>query len=95
MYWLGKNWRFQIDKSGLSWHRLHGLWKGAKITAKTRDLKRCSLHRKDLSSDGLVDLDSAFDVDGDAVLKAPFKELAQHMFSNIAALGVIEKVSKK
>ena len=53
------------------------------------DGETVTLHRKDLSSDGLVVLDSAFDVDGDTLLRVPFKELAQHRFSNIAALGVV------
>jgi 2-oxoglutarate ferredoxin oxidoreductase subunit alpha len=48
-----------------------------------------SLHRKDLSADGLVVLDSAFDLDADTLLKVPFRELAQARFSNIAALGVV------
>ena len=56
------------------------------------DGETVTLHRKDLSSDGLVVLDSAFDVDGDVVLKVPFKELAQQRFSNIAALGVVGSI---
>jgi len=53
------------------------------------DADTVTLHRKDLSADGLVVLDSAFDVDGDTLLKVPFRELAQARFSNIAALGVV------
>jgi 2-oxoglutarate ferredoxin oxidoreductase subunit alpha len=53
------------------------------------DADTVSLHRKDLSADGLVVLDSAFDVDGDTLLKVPFGELTQARFSNIAALGVV------
>jgi 2-oxoglutarate ferredoxin oxidoreductase subunit alpha len=53
------------------------------------DRDTVSLHRKDLSSNGLIVLDSALDIDGDFVLKVPFKELAQDRFSNIAALGVV------
>ena len=53
------------------------------------DADTVSLHRKDLSADGLIVLDSAFDVDGDTLLKVPFRELAQARFSNIAALGVV------
>jgi 2-oxoglutarate ferredoxin oxidoreductase subunit alpha len=53
------------------------------------DSDTVTLHRDDLSSEGFIVLDRAFEVDGDAVLKVPFKELAQDKFSNIAALGVI------
>lgn len=53
------------------------------------DADTVTLHRKHLSADGLVVLDSAFDVDGDTLLKVPFRELAQARFSNIAALGVV------
>ena len=53
------------------------------------DADTVTLHRKDLSAEGLVVLDSAFDVDGDTLLKVPFRELAQARFLNIAALGVV------
>jgi 2-oxoglutarate ferredoxin oxidoreductase subunit alpha len=53
------------------------------------DADTVSLHRKDLSADSLIVVDSAFDVDGDTLLKVPFRELAQARFSNIAALGVV------
>jgi 2-oxoglutarate ferredoxin oxidoreductase subunit alpha len=53
------------------------------------DADTVTLHRKDLSAGGLVVLDSAFDFDGDTLLKVPFRELAQARFSNIAALGVV------
>ncbi|MES0349432.1 MAG: 2-oxoacid:acceptor oxidoreductase subunit alpha [Desulfobacteria bacterium] len=53
------------------------------------DADTVSLHRKDLSADGLIVLDSAFDLDGDTLLKVPFRDLAQARFSNIAALGIV------
>jgi 2-oxoglutarate ferredoxin oxidoreductase subunit alpha len=53
------------------------------------DKDTATLHRKDLLPDGLIVLDSTIDIDGDHLLRVPFKELAQDRFSNIAALGVI------
>ncbi len=53
------------------------------------DAETVALHHGDLSSDGLIVVDSALEVDGDFFLKVPFKELAQDTFSNIAALGVV------
>ncbi len=47
-----------------------------------------ALHRGKLTPAGLIVIDGASDVKGDCILKAPFKELAQGRFSNIAALGV-------
>jgi len=53
------------------------------------DKDTVTLHRKDLSSRGLVLLDEAFGIDGDSFLKVPFKDLAQDRFLNIVALGVV------
>jgi 2-oxoglutarate ferredoxin oxidoreductase subunit alpha len=53
------------------------------------DKDTATLHRKDLLPGGLIVLDSAIDIDGDRLLRVPFKELAQDRFSNIAALGVV------
>lgn len=53
------------------------------------DRHTVTLHRKDLTPDGLVVLDSAWGIGGDSVLKVPFKELVQERFSNVAALGVV------
>lgn len=53
------------------------------------DRDTIGLHRKDVSSDGLIILDAALDIDGNTFLKVPFKELTQDRFSNIAALGVV------
>jgi len=57
------------------------------VVALDRDT--VTLHLNDLSSNGLVVLDSAFDIGGSAFLKVPFNELAEGGFSNIAALGVV------
>ena len=56
------------------------------------DANTFTLHRKDLLSNGLVVLAAAFDVDGDTLLRVPFKELAQDRFSNIVALGVVGSI---
>jgi len=56
------------------------------------DRDTVTLHSKDLLPDGLVVLDSASEIDGDSLLKVPFKELAQERFSNIAALGVVSSL---
>ena len=53
------------------------------------DEDTATLHQRELSADGLVVIDRAFDVDADSFLKVPFKELAHGRFSNIAALGVV------
>jgi 2-oxoglutarate ferredoxin oxidoreductase subunit alpha len=53
------------------------------------DKDTATLHRKDLLPGGLIVLDSVIDIDGDRLLRVPFKELAQDRFSNIAALGVV------
>jgi 2-oxoglutarate ferredoxin oxidoreductase subunit alpha len=52
------------------------------------DMNTATLHRKDLLPDGLIVLDAALEVAGDRLLRVPFKDLAKHRFSNIAALGV-------
>ena len=48
-----------------------------------------TLHLNELSSNGLVVVDSALDIVGNAFLRVPFKDLAEGRFSNIAALGVV------
>ena len=53
------------------------------------DRHTVTLHRGDLTPDGLVVLDGTLGIDDDSVLKVPFKELAQERFTNIAALGVV------
>jgi len=53
------------------------------------DAETVALHQGDISSGGLIVVDSALEVDGDSFLQVPFKELAQDTFSNIAALGVV------
>ncbi len=53
------------------------------------DMNTATLHRKDLLPDGLIVLDAALEVAGDRLLGVPFKDLAKHRFSNIAALGVV------
>jgi 2-oxoglutarate ferredoxin oxidoreductase subunit alpha len=47
-----------------------------------------SIHRKELSPGGIIILDEALEVEGDALLKVPFKKLAHDRFSNVVALGV-------
>ena len=47
-----------------------------------------ALHRGKLTPAGVIVIDGAYDGKNDCILKAPFKELAQGRFSNIAALGV-------
>lgn len=56
------------------------------------DRDTVTLHSKDLLPGGLVVLDGASEIDGDSLLKVPFKELAQERFSNIAALGVVSSL---
>ena len=53
------------------------------------DMDTVNLHRRDLTSDGLVVLDNSLDINGDSLLRVPFKELSQERFSNISALGVV------
>ena len=53
------------------------------------DMDTVNLHRRDLTSDGLIVLDNSLDINGDSFLRVPFKELAQERFSNISALGVV------
>jgi 2-oxoglutarate ferredoxin oxidoreductase subunit alpha len=48
-----------------------------------------SLHREHLSSQGLIILDETLDVQGDPLVRVPFRELAKERFSNIVALGVV------
>ncbi|MBW2644740.1 MAG: 2-oxoacid:acceptor oxidoreductase subunit alpha [Deltaproteobacteria bacterium] len=52
------------------------------------DKNTATLHREDLSSDGIILCDEAFDISYDACLKVPFKQLAEGKFSNVAYLGV-------
>ncbi len=53
------------------------------------DADTATLHEKDLSPEGLVIVNAAFDMNDNGPLRVPFKELAQHRFSNIVALGVV------
>ncbi len=53
------------------------------------NMNTATLHRKDLLPDGLIVIDAALEVAGDRLLRVPFKDLAKHRFSNIAALGVV------
>ena len=53
------------------------------------DSDTVTLHRGELSSDGIIIVDEAFDVSDDAALKVPFKQLAEGKFSNIASLGLV------
>ncbi len=53
------------------------------------DTETVALHRKELSPEGFVVLDKAFEIDGDACLRVPFQELSEARFSNVAALGII------
>lgn len=57
------------------------------LVALNRDT--VNLHGQDLSSDGLMIIDSALDSPSDGFLEVPFKDLAQERFSNIVALGVV------
>ena len=57
------------------------------LVALNRDT--VNFHRSDLSSNGLIVLDSALGMDGDLFLRVPLKELAPDRFANIAALGVV------
>jgi 2-oxoglutarate ferredoxin oxidoreductase subunit alpha len=56
------------------------------------DKNTVDLHRDELSSKHLVILDEAFGINGDSILRVPFKELAREGFSNIAALGVVSSL---
>ncbi len=56
------------------------------------DSDTVTLHRGNLSSDGIIVLDIALDTDSGFLLKVPFKELAQNRFSNIVALGVVGSI---
>lgn len=53
------------------------------------DRETAGLHANDLSSNGLVLIDSGLDIVGSGFLKVPFKDLAEGRFSNIATLGVV------
>ncbi|RLB82925.1 MAG: 2-oxoacid:acceptor oxidoreductase subunit alpha [Deltaproteobacteria bacterium] len=52
------------------------------------DRATVTLHRQDLSPNGLILVDESVDVSDDASLKVPYKQLAKDKFSNIASLGV-------
>ena len=60
------------------------------LVALNRDT--VTLHKGDLSSDGLAVLDGTLGIDDESVLKVPFKDLAQERFSNIVALGVVSSL---
>ena len=53
------------------------------------DRDTVTLHRGELSTKGLVLLDEALGIEGDSLLRIPFKQLSQERFFNIAALGVV------
>ena len=53
------------------------------------DRETATLHANDLSSNGLVVVDSALDIADNTFLRVPFKDLAEGRFSNIATLGVV------
>jgi len=53
------------------------------------DRDTVTLHRGELTPDGLVVLDGAVGIDDDSALKVPFKDLAQERVSNMVALGVV------
>ena len=53
------------------------------------DNETVSLHVNDLSSGGLVVVDSALHSADNTFLRVPFKDLAEGKFSNIATLGVV------
>lgn len=56
------------------------------------DSDTVTLHRKDLSEEGLIIIDAALDISGDRVLRVPFKEFGKDRFSNVAALCVVSSL---
>jgi 2-oxoglutarate ferredoxin oxidoreductase subunit alpha len=52
------------------------------------DRETVHLHRQNLSVNGLIILDSTLEMDGDGLLKVPFRELAKEQLSNMVALVV-------
>jgi len=48
-----------------------------------------TLHRNELTHEGLVIADNAFDLAEDNLLKVPFKELAEARYFNVVALGIV------
>ena len=53
------------------------------------DTDTVALHRHELSTDGLIVVDSALGVDGERFLSVPYKEFGEERFTNVAALGVL------
>ena len=51
-----------------------------------------TLHRHEISPDGIIIADEAFGISDDVSLRVPFKELAKQGFLNIAALGVVGSI---
>ena len=53
------------------------------------DKDTVTLHRDDLSPDGLIVVDSALGIGGERFLSVPYKEFGKERFVNVAALGVL------
>ena len=53
------------------------------------DRDTVTLHRHDLSPDGLIVVDTALGMDGERFLSVPYKEFGKERFTNVAALGVL------
>jgi 2-oxoglutarate ferredoxin oxidoreductase subunit alpha len=53
------------------------------------DTDTVSLHRHDLSPDGLIVVDSALGMEGERFLSVPYEEFGKERFTNVAALGVL------
>jgi 2-oxoglutarate ferredoxin oxidoreductase subunit alpha len=53
------------------------------------DKDTVTLHRHDLSPDGLIVVDNALGMDGERFLTVPYKEFGKERFTNVAALGVL------
>ena len=51
-----------------------------------------ALHREELSPQGLVIIDEAFDIADDVFLKVPFKEFGTDKLLNVAALGIVSSL---
>jgi 2-oxoglutarate ferredoxin oxidoreductase subunit alpha len=51
-----------------------------------------TLHREELSPQGLVIIDEAFDIADNVYLKVPFKELGTDKLLNVAALGIVSSL---
>jgi 2-oxoglutarate ferredoxin oxidoreductase subunit alpha len=53
------------------------------------DKDTVTLHRHDLSPNGLIVVDTALGMDGELFLSVPYKEFGKERFTNVAALGVL------